>query len=550
MLDSEETENELLRFKTALDRSILRLREIAANNAPDQPVSSIFGVQLLILESSFAEKIQAFIKNEKANAEWAIRMISDHYIKQQESVVDVHLRDKYLDIKDVANRLLKELNGSHPVTPTDAGSVIVARDLSPSTIVELAKKKPAAIITEQGGWTSHSSILAREFELPMVSGVRNLEHFLSDGDRIIVDGINSEIILNPSDKTLAEFEKDGLPEKPSGILIPKNSDSPKTADGQQFLILANIDKPESYEIAKNKGAQGIGLFRSESLIDQQGTVPLEDEQFSAYCRVADAAGTQGVKIRTFDVGIDRFGSDAHWVEQNPSLGLRAIRLSLADPVHFRTQIRALLRAAFGRRIDIILPMISGIDEIARSKTIIEAERSDLLASGFEIGDPKLGAMIETPSAVLTAFDIAKHVDFLCLGTNDLVQYLLAVDRDNDAVADWYQTLHPAVIRAIGEVIAAAEKACVPITACGEMSGSPFYAPVLLGLGAREFSMNPNSIAQVRKLLTGISLGDAAALAAEIRSLLTAEEVESHLREHYKTNWSALFPADFLNSRFR
>ncbi|MBK8467182.1 MAG: phosphoenolpyruvate--protein phosphotransferase [Chloracidobacterium sp.] len=549
-LNSEETEAELLRFKAALDKSILRLHEIASNDDPNEPVSGIFGVHLLILESSFAEKIQTFIHEERVNAEWAIRMISDHYIKQQESVSDISFRDKYLDIKDVANHLLKELNGSHAADPTVSGSVIVARDLSPSTIIEIAKKKPVAIITELGGWTSHSSILAREFDLPMVSGVRNLEQFVSAGDCVIVDGVNGEIILNPSDKTVAEFEALGKPDKHSGIHISHNNEAAKTNDATHFLIRANIDKPESYETAKNMGAQGIGLYRSESLLRQSGPIPTEDQQFEAYCQIADAVGEHGVKIRTFDVGVERFGSDAHWVERNPSLGLRAIRLSLADPTHFRIQIRSLLRAAFGRNIDIVLPMISGVGEITRSKAIIEEERFDLIKSGIDIGKPKLGAMIETPSAVLTAFDIATQVDFLCLGTNDLVQYLLAVDRDNDAVADWYQTLHPAVIRAIASVFDAAQKADIPVSVCGEMAGSPFYVPVLLGLGAREFSMNTTSIPQVLQLLTGISLPDSIALVTNIQSLLTAEEIEGCLREYYLKNWSALFPLDFLNSRFR
>jgi len=549
-LDPEQTEAELLRFKAALDKSISRLHEIAANDTPDEPVSGIFGVHLLILESSFSEKIQAFIKNEKVNAEWAIRMISDHYIKQQENVSDINFRDKYLDIKDVANRLLKELNGSQSSAPTDPGSVIVARDLSPSTIIEITKKNPVAIITELGGWTSHSSILAREFDLPMVSGVRNLEQSVSAGDRVIVDGINGEIILNPSDKTVGEVESLVKTDKHTGMQISQDIVANKMADSTHFLIRANIDQPESYETAKTIGAQGIGLYRSESLLRQSGPIPNEDQQFDAYCQIAEAAGKHGVKIRTFDVGIERLGSNPHWVERNPSLGLRAIRLSLADPTHFRTQIRALLRASFGRNIDIILPMISGVSEITRSKLIIEDERSDLIRSGFDIGEPKLGVMIETPSAVLTALDIAKQVDFLCLGTNDLVQYLLAVDRDNDAVADWYQTLHPAVILAIENVFDAARKADIPVSVCGEMAGSPFYVPVLLGLGAYEFSMNISSISHVRQLLSGISLNDATALANELNRFVTAEEIVEHLRQYYLKNWSDLFPPDFLNSRFR
>ncbi len=551
-LDTEQIEAELERFKAALKTSTLQLRAISSDTASDsrQSASGIFGVHLLILESSFAEKIETFIKKEHVNAEWAIKTISDQYVERQTRVTETDFRDKYLDIEDVSTRLLNALDKFQETIHTHSDSVIAARDLTPSAIMELVKNKPSALITEQGGWTSHSSILARELNLPMVSGVRNLEHYMLAGDRVVVDGINGEVILNPSDETVAGFQALPVAHSQSGISGSSRAESLMTMDGTRFVLRANVDQPETYQTAKNRGARGIGLYRSETLIRQPGAIPSEDQQFEAYKNIADASGEQGVKIRTFDVGIDRFGSAPHWIERNPSLGLRAIRLSLADPTHFRTQLRAILRAAFGKKIDIILPMISGADEIVRAKMILDSERADLIKAGIDIGDPQLGAMIETPSAVLTAFEIAKHVDFLCLGTNDLVQYLLAVDRDNDAVADWYQTLHPAVIRAISNVLVAAQNAGVPVTVCGEMAGSPFYVSVLLGIGVRDFSMNVNSIQAVRRLLSGISLSDAVALVVNISKFLTAEEAENYLREYYFKHWAALFPADFLDSRFR
>ncbi len=551
-LNAGEIEAELGRFRSALDTSILQLRELAVSSNADtnQPVSGIFGVHLLILESSFVEKIEAVIKSQRVNAEWAVRKVSDEFLEKQVAVSDLRFRDKSLDIGDVANRLLTALSGSPATTQTDPEAVIVARDLTPSLVMELAKNNPAAFITEYGGWTSHASIIAREFQLPMVSGVRNLEHFARTDDRVIVDGDNGEVILNPGDETIAKFRAPVGRDKDSSDLQHPASHGTVTLDGTRIVIRANIDRPESYAAAKNYGPQGIGLFRSESLIRSIGAIPSEDEQFAAYCKIAELAGGAGVNVRTFDLGVGQIAGSHTSAERNPSLGLRSMRLSLSEPVVFRTQIRALLRAAFYNRIDIILPMISGVSEILSAKAIIDEERANLSNAGIEIGTPKLGAMIETPSAVFTASEIAAYVDFLCLGTNDLVQYLLAVDRDNDAVADWYQTLHPAVLKAISEVLSTARNSGIPVTVCGEMAGSPFYVPVLLGLGARELSMNVNSIRPVRQLLSGISVSDCVALVDKVKTCITAKMIENHLREYYIQNWSSLFLPEMLSARHR
>ena len=260
-LDSVQLEAELERFRTALGESIRQLREFAANDKPDpnQPVSGIFGVHLLILESSLVEKIETVIKDQRVNAEWAIRTVSDQYLERQEAVSDLNFRDKYLDIEDVANRLLTVLSGSPATAQTDADAVIVARDLRPSVIMELAKSKPAALITEHGGWTSHASILAREFNLPMVSGVRNLEHFVLNDDRVIVDGINGEVILNPDDETLARFRRFSTPAANSND-PDRQTTNGGDLDGTKIAIRANVDLPEAYAAAQNIGAEGIGLF--------------------------------------------------------------------------------------------------------------------------------------------------------------------------------------------------------------------------------------------------------------------------------------------------
>jgi phosphotransferase system enzyme I (PtsI) len=551
-LSRGQIDNELARFRAALAKSILQLRELSINNdnASEKAASDIFGVHLLMLESSIVKKIEMVIAARRVNAEWAIRTVLDEYLEKQNSVPNAQFRDKYLDIEDITDRLMRSLGTARVDTHENFDAVIVARELTPSMVMDLAKSKPSAIITEQGGWTSHSAILAREFGLPMVSGVRDLEHLAALDDKVIVDGISGEVILNPSETTIAEFSSLFSQNGNGAMIDGGNAHGTATLDGTSILIRANVDQPEAYSAAREKGAEGVGLFRSESLLRRPREVPGEHEQAAAYRRIADAACEHGVNIRTFDIGIERLGIGSGSVERNPSLGLRSIRLSLAHPAQFRIQIRALLRASLERKLDILLPMVSGLSEVLRAKEIIEEERIKLTKEAIGFGTPKIGAMIETPSAVLTVNEIAKNVDFLCVGTNDLVQYLLAVDRDNDAVAEWYQTLHPAVIRAVGEVIAAAQGADIPVTVCGEMAGSPFYVPVLLGLGARDLSMNVNSIQPVRQLIAGISISDTITLVKQISMLGTADEIENCLREYYLENWSSLFMSGLLSVRHR
>lgn len=553
-LDPPQVDLEVSRLSSAVNDSIGQLRKLSIDNDSDtaQGVSGIFGVHLLILEeSSFVEKIATLIREQKVNAEWALQTISDQYVSRQGSIADAHFQEKYLDIDDVAERLLRSLSGSSPADrPWDPGAVIVVRELRPSDIVEIAKSKPAALITERGGWTSHASILAREFKLPMVSGIRYPERVLSYGDPVIVDALNGEVIVNPDQRTTDHFQAIRTGQAFDDDAQSDVRGETVTLDGTLIAIHANVDMADAYDIARNLGASGIGLFRSESIIRRPGAIPSEDEQVTYYAQVAEAVGEAGVKIRTFDIGIDQAGDDRYSAERNPSLGLRSIRLSLSNPVHFRTQVRAILRAAAGRKIDIVLPMISGVAEVVRSRAIIAEERDKLLNEGIAAGNPRVGPMIEVPSAVLTVVEIARKSDFLCLGTNDLVQYLVAADRDNDAVADWYQTLHPGVIRAIRDVLAAASLERIPVSICGEMAGSPFYVPLLIGLGARELSMNVNSIRHVRHLISGLGVKETEQLAGSITDLETAVEIEDRLREYYLANWSALFPAGLLNAKHR
>ncbi len=454
----------------------------------------------------------------------------------------------------MAEHLINELTGSSDsdwAAPPE--SIVVARELRPSNIVHIAKSLPAAIITERGGWTSHTSILARELKIPMVTGLNEMQPKLAEHDNVIVDAVNGEVIVDPDIDTIEQFRTINIESRFIGIAedyVAARRNSCITRDGTEIVIRANAESAPSYDTARQAGAVGIGLFRSESMIKNAGQIPSEDEQVEAYVNIAEAVGDDGVRIRTFDIGVAQFPNTNLEPESNPSLGLKSIRLSLTELEYFRTQIRALLRASAEHEIDIILPMVTGLDEILRSREVIDSEREKLIESGFSVGAPRLGAMIEVPSAVLTSHEIAENVDFLCLGTNDLVQYLLAVDRDNEAVSDWYQTLHPAVFRAVKQVVLAGSKTDKPVVVCGEMAGSPFYVPLLIGAGARELSMNINSIQSVRQLIAGITIEDSASLLEQVMKCKTADEAENDLRDFYLENWRDLFPPDILSAKHR
>ncbi|MFN2501315.1 MAG: phosphoenolpyruvate--protein phosphotransferase [Pyrinomonadaceae bacterium] len=552
-LHLDQIEAEVRRLHDAVRTAIDELHAFTkvGKGNPERSVSSIFGVHLLLLqESSLVRRIEHTIRFKRVNAEWAIKLLTDEHIAQQSTNSDELFREKHLDVVDVMERVLVALSGNPGVGNIEIkGAVIIARHLKPSSIVEMLKgDPPAAIITERAGWTSHTSIIAREFNLPMVSGFRGGSQAICENDQVIVNGNKGEVIIRPTALTLMELAS--LPPETKYQAASRGSDIPTTTlDGTAVSIRANVDSTKAYAAAAEAGARGIGLYRSESLIIR-GLIPSEEAQFEAFSEIAAAVGEAGMGIRTFDIGYEQARQSDDYTEINPALGLRSIRLSLTRPAYFRTQIRALLRVSALHKIDIILPMISGVDEIVRSKAIIDEERKRLEQTGMPYGNPNIGAMIEVPSAILIAEQIARHVDIMCLGTNDLVQYLLAVDRDNDSVSDWYQTLHPAVIRATKSVIDAGAAVGTPVVVCGEMAGSAFYVPLLLGLGTTGLSMNPNSVAAVRFLVSNISIADAATLVDAVISMETAEAIETHLRNYYLDHWAHLFPPGLLEKRHR
>ena len=544
-LDDAKIEREIRRFRAAVRLAKRQVNKIAVQKTKQNGKiqAEIFQTHLLLLsDNSLLMKIEDTINREKVNAEWAVKIVSDGYITNYKNIADSNLREKYIDLEDIAERLQTALGGGRKPELTSAeNAVFAAKEIKPSTLIELSRNKPQAIITQNGGWTSHTFILARELNLPAVTGVKGILRRFENGDDVIVDGFGGQIILNPDDATLKKFKRAARSFQKKEIFTnEKIKGGLQTLDGREIIIRANLDLTDDFLQAKNAGAKGIGLYRSEFLFNQNRGFPSEKEQVESYRKIAALVGEDGARIRTFDLNTEQIPDLNGEPEKNPALGLRAIRLSLKDEKPFRTQIRALLRASFETNLSIVLPMISDVSEIFAAKEIVEQEKERLTKRRQKFGNPKIGAMIEIPAAVFIAEEICREVDFLCLGTNDLVQYLLAVDRDNETVADWFRTLHPAVLRAIKLVLRAAEKHTIPATVCGEMAGSPVYAAVLIGLGADDLSMSPNSMRRNRRIISNIAFEEAHEIVKQLETCKTAAETEKKVREKFRKKWAHLF----------
>ena len=549
-IEKQDLEKELRRIRAAFRLSIRQLKRLSD---PDSSSGSnqgpgIFAVHLAIISDvTLLQSIEQKISSELINAEWAVRGIFDERIAKFKAIADEHFREKYLDLDDIAERIMTALGGGSSPIGLEPGSIVVAKELRPSTVVELRDNDPLALITEHGGWTSHSFILARELNIPAVTGIRRILRKLSTGDTVIVDGYNGQVIVDPTEDTLKQFET-SVQEK----TVPRPERSTNaikgfatTLDGTVIELLANVDVPRGSSPSLLNGANGIGLFRSEFLFNRFGGFPSESQQYSAYRKLADQAAPGCVRIRTFDIDVGQKVDRSEDKELNPALGLRAIRLGLTYQHDLKTQFRAILRASFERNVDLVLPLVTDITDIHLSKAILEKERLLLQEEGVDVGTPKIGVMIEVPSAVLLIEEILNEVDFACLGTNDLTQYILAADRDNETVANWYRTLHPAVLKCIKIVAAAGQKLGKPIIACGEMAGSPFYAPILLGLGIERLSMNTNSITKVDRMISGIALEEATELVRSILELNTVELIEQTVKKTLHGKWAHLMPPEML-----
>jgi phosphotransferase system enzyme I (PtsI) len=545
-----DIEAELQRFRAAVKQATEQVLVIKkqAEKRLGKDHAYIFDAHLLLLEDDkLTADIEQQIMVERANAEWAVEVVGDRLLSLYSEIKDDYLRERGSDIEDVMQRLLVALSGVQPKHRSlSEDAVIVAQDLLPSAVAELDLERARALATDTGGWTSHTAILARGIGIPAVVGLRDFYRRARTGDKIIVDSNRNQVILHPSPATLEQYSVESASSsRPRGSVKPMESGPVRTLDGVEVRMRANVEVPAEFDGVGEFGAQGVGLYRSEFLLAHRGVAVSEEEQQQAYEDVALLAGDEGVIIRLFDLGGENIREHFQEPEKNPALGLRAIRFGLRNEEVMRTQVRAILLAAVNAKLKIVLPMVADVSDVRRCKSIIEDEASRLAQAGRAFGTVSVGAMIEVPSAVLMADNIANVVDFFELGTNDLVQYTLAVDRGNDGVADWFRTLHPAVLNSIDRSLKSGARAGIPVIVCGEMASTPAYAVLLIGLGASDLSMTPAALPRVRRVLTGIDSHDARAIASECLQCDTADDVENIVRERYGKLWPHLFSSKDL-----
>jgi len=523
-LPREMLAEELSRFDAALSLTRSELTALRASR-PQQAAAefdAFLDLHLMILnDEHISQTPREMIEREHCNAEWALKVQMDELVAHFEAFDDAYLRERKTDVMQVVERLLKTLTGQPGHTPPainqDTKMILVAHDVSPADLIQLKPHQFSAILTDLGGATSHTAIIARGLNTPCVVGLHHARDLLRENDLLIVDGEQGVVIVNPDKHILADYrlrqDQFGLERKKLKRL---KATLASTLDGTPVELQANIELPHDLPEVKDNGATGIGLFRSEFLFLNRDVLPDEEEQFEAYRAVAEGMEGKPVTIRTFDLGADKQINGAQRVASNPALGLRAIRLCLAEPKLFRTQLRALLRASHYGNVKILVPMLSGAAEINQTLQFIANVKQGLDADAIPYNrEVKIGGMVEIPAAALSLNVFLKKLDFLSIGTNDLIQYTLAIDRTDEEVAHLYDPLHPAVLHLLAHVIGTANKAGIPVAVCGEMAGELAYTRLLLGLGLRQFSMNPAQLLGAKQRVLTTSLPQIALLTQKI-----------------------------------
>jgi phosphotransferase system enzyme I (PtsI) len=524
-------EDEVHRFTQAIDTvraDLEAVRRQLPANAPAE-LESFVGTHLMILaDKSLSEAPIQIIRDEQCNAEWALKQEMDDLVAQFEEIEDEYLRERKFDVVQVVERVIKVLLG-HPsqvvLEKQESGMILVAHDLSPADAIQFKQHQFAAFITDVGGATSHTAILARSLNIPSIVALHRARDLIRDGEMIIVDGNLGVVIVSPDKNTLTEYrlrqeQWDIEQQKLKRLKLTKAV----TLDGTTIELHANIEIPEDVAQSKAAGATGIGLYRTEFLFMNRREWPTEDEQFEAYRRVTEAMKGMPVTIRTLDLGADKPANpDEARTCTNPALGLRAIRLCLSEPHIFHSQIRAILRASHYGNVKLLIPMISTLSELRQALHLIDRAKRSLRDQNIPFDEMMpIGGMIEVPAAALKADAFARELDFLSIGTNDLIQYTLAIDRTDDSVAHLYNPLHPAVLQLIEMSIRAADKAGKPISVCGEMAGDPKLTRLLLGFGLRQFSMHPAHVLAVKRQVLQSSLPR---LTSSVRKILASAEID-------------------------
>lgn len=534
-IEESKVEEEVERFQEAVEKARREYGKVQKKIAMEigREKARLFDVHLMLLEDAIGETVQR-IREEKKNAEFAFFQALGNVMQALLSTGDGHLRERVADIKDVKKRVLKNLMETEKQTlkKLDSPIIIVARDLTPSDTALLDRRKVLGFATDLGGRTSHAAIVARSLGVPAVVGLKEVSRRTRQGDLLILDGINGIVYINPDEETLNLYrrERERFLQRERELLSFRDLPA-TTLDGRTVELAANIELPEEIDSAIYHGAQGIGLYRTEYLYLARPSLPSEEEQHEAYRYIAEKMAPYPVIIRTFDLGGDKLVSDMHTVQElNPFLGWRAIRASLDLLDIFKIQLQAILRASVVGNLKIMFPMISSLNELLQVKDVLEEVKQQLREKGVPFDEGcELGVMIEIPSAALVADQLAKEVDFFSIGTNDLIQYVIAVDRGNERIAYLFNPLHPAVLRLIKMVIEAGHNNGIWVGMCGEMSGEPLDVWLLLGLGLDEFSMSPIVLPEVKKIIRSITYKEAKAIAQEAMKFNTAEEIEAFVK---------------------
>ena len=536
----EDTENEISRLEKALEvstKEIELIKETALKNLGEEE-AQVFEAHLMVLsDPELVGQVKDAITSQKVNAEHALKEVSDMFISIFAGMEDnPYMQERAADIRDVSKRILANLLGVKIPSPATIKDevVVVAGDLTPSDTAQLNRKYVKAFVTDIGGRTSHSAIMARSLEIPAIVGTKEITSLAKDGDLIIIDGLSGEVFLNPSEEVVAEYRAKAEAFAAQQAEWEKLKDADTfTKDGHQVELAANIGTPKDLEGVIHNGAEGVGLYRTEFLYMDSHDMPTEEDQFEAYKAVLEGMNGKPVVVRTMDIGGDKelpYLPLPH--EMNPFLGYRAIRISLNEPEMFRTQLRALLRASVYGKLRIMFPMIATLNDFRGAKALLLEEKAKLVAEGVAVSDDiQVGIMIEIPAAAVLAHQFAKEVDFFSIGTNDLIQYTMAADRMNERVSYLYQPYNPSILTLIKHVIDSAHKEGKWAGMCGEMAGDQTAVPLLVGLGLDEFSMSASSVLKTRSLISKLTLEEMKALADKaINECATVQEVEALVEE--------------------
>ena len=524
-------DEELARLDEALatvQGELIGLKAVTTAGQAHSEVGAFVDLQLMMLaDPMLVDAARDLVTERRCNAEWALVQQMEHLVEQFRQIEDPYLRERQADVVQVVERLVKVLLG-HPghLPPRrrdGLGSIVVAHDLSPADTIGFRDHNIAGFVTDVGGPTSHTAIVARSLKIPAVVGLHHVRDLLEDDELIIVDGTRGVIIVAPDEEIVEEYRlrRSELEIERSKLNRLRDTRA-TTLDGEEVNLLANIEGPKDLPAVKTANADGIGLYRTEFLFIGRDTLPDEEEQYEAYRAVVKALPGKSVTIRTFDVGADKALNGAQAREEpNPALGLRAVRYSLAEPKMFKTQLRALLRASAHGRLQIMVPMLAHAQEVDQCLALIEKAKAELRAEKVKFDEGiRIGGMIEVPAAALSLGMFIRRLAFLSIGTNDLIQYTLAIDRSDEAVAHLYDPLHPAVLKLIAGTISSGARFGLPVSVCGEMAGDPLYTELLLGMGLRNFSMHPGNILEIKQL---VLRADLAELAPRVQRILKMDE---------------------------